>query len=149
MRNPKNNPTAAELSISYQLHPDSLTIKDAKQAYELFLKLWECQAHQDGWYVLFLDQKEQFKCWHHLQNFMDIAASAKNIIGTAISINAKQVIVARMDLEDKAKLTHLDILWLIQLLKTGKKRGVVLKDYLVLALHDWCSYQDGEEEFLN
>lgn len=149
MRNPKNNPITAALSISYQLHPDQLRIKDAKQAYELFLKLWECQGHQDGWYVLFLGQKQQFKCWHFLENFLDIAASAKNIMGAAIGINAKQVVVARMDLVDKAKLTHLDILWLIELLKTGKKTKVALKDYLVLALKDWCSYQDGEEEFLN
>ncbi|WP_152969636.1 JAB domain-containing protein [Pedobacter sp. Hv1] len=147
MRTPKNNPTAAELSISYQLYADSLIIKDAKQAHELFLKLYAYQAHQDGWCVLFLGAKQQFKCWHFLENFLDITASARNIMGTAISINAKQVIVARIDVEPHAKLSHLDILWLIQLLKTAKKKQIVLKDYLVIALEDWCSYQD--EEYVN
>jgi len=149
MRTPKNNPAAAELTISYQLHPDNLIVRDANQAHELFSKLWECQGHQDGWYVLFLGQKQQFKCWHYLENFLEIAATAKNIMGTAICVNAKQVVIGRMDLEEKAKLTHLDILWIMELLKTGKKKKIILKDYLVIAVQDWCSYQDKEEEFLN
>lgn len=150
MQPTKNNPIDAELTFNYQLYPDaSLIIGNAQQAQQLFLKLWECQSRKDGWYVLFLGTKQQFMCWHYLQNFMDTALTVKNIMGTAISINAKQVVVGRMDNEDTAKLTHLDILWISYLLRLAKKRKITFKNYLVLGLNNWCHFLEGEEEFIN
>lgn len=143
----KNNPIEAELSFSYLMHPDQLMVKDAQQAHALFNQIWQHMLQQDGWYVLFLSAKNEFKCWHHQANFLDIAASAKSIMGTAIAINAKQVIVARIDIVDHAKLSQLDILWLIELIKNGQKKKIKLKDYLVIALKNWCHYE--EDEWVN
>jgi hypothetical protein len=140
----EQDPAQAQLTLYYQLHEDKLPVTNPEHASQLFMHFARYHKHIDGWYVIFLDRKKRFMCWHCLENFIDIPAISADIAGFAKIIKARHVIMARLDSGKNSTVGYLDICWIASMLKCCGERHIELDDYMVVTEKGWCSYQDGE-----
>lgn len=138
----ENSLIQAQLTFYYRLYDEKLPVTSPAQASGLFLEFARANNLIDGWYVIFLDKKQNFRCWYNLENFSDVPEIAADIAGFAKLIHARQVIVARLDNGKNPKVGYLDICWIASLLENCREQNISLYDYQVVTENGWCSYQD-------
>jgi len=83
-------------------------------------------------------------CWHTLENFLDIPVISADIAGFAKIVNARHIIMARLDGGRNPTVGYIDICWIASMLKACDENHIELNDYIVVTESSWCSYQDGE-----
>lgn len=139
----RQGPIRAQVTFYYELYEEKLKVKSTEDASRLFLQFARSINLMDGWYVIFLDKKQNFRCWYNLENFLDIPVIAADIAGFAKLIKARYIFMARLNQDYNPKIEYLDICWITALLEKCGEKHIQLIDYLVVTEENWCSYQQG------
>jgi hypothetical protein len=142
MQTSKNNLLQAQLTLCYELYKEKLPVTNSKQASELFLQFAKSINNIDGWYIILLDKKKRFMCWHNLENFCDIPVNCHDIACFAKILKAKHIIMARLESGKNSRIGYLDICWIAEMLKYCEQKCIIFDDYLVITEKGWCSYDE-------